>query len=94
MEAFITKQEAKLYKALQLLIHNSVDSIGLPKRATVKQLQKANKVLTDYENYERSVRAKAKTDDVETKDHWEYLKSQTGGVRPKGVIPGYMRQSR
>jgi hypothetical protein len=94
MEAFITKQEAKLYKALQLLIHNSVDSIGLPKRATVKQLQKANKVLTDYENYERSVRAKVKTDDVETKDHWEHLKSQTGGVRPKGVIPGYMRQSR
>lgn len=30
----------------------------------------------------------------EDKDHWEHLKSQTGGVRPKGVIPGFMRHLR
>ena len=53
MEAFTTKQEEKLFKALQTLLINSVDSVGLPKKATAKQLHMANKALTDYENYER-----------------------------------------
>jgi hypothetical protein len=60
MEAFTTKQEEKLFRALQTLLSNSVDSIGLPKKATVKQLHRANKALTDYENYEQNYRAKAK----------------------------------
>lgn len=53
MENFITKQEGKLYKALQNLLHNSVDKMGIPKRATVKQLTKAQKALLEYDEYER-----------------------------------------
>jgi len=59
MEAFTTKQEEKLFRALQKLLYNSVDGIGMPKQATIKQLHKANQALTDYENYERKYRAKA-----------------------------------
>ena len=59
MEAFITKQEEKLYRALELLLHNSVDGVGLPKKATVKQLYKAQQALTNYEKYERKNRALA-----------------------------------
>lgn len=50
MKNFATKQEQKLFIALQTLLHNSVDRIGLPKKATVKQLMKAKKALTDYAN--------------------------------------------
>lgn len=60
MEAFITKQEKKLYKALQTLLTHSVDSIGLPKKATSKQLYKASKALNDYDKYQREHRAQAK----------------------------------
>jgi hypothetical protein len=55
MEAFVTKQEGKLFRALELLLHNSVDAIGLPKKATAKQLHKAQQALFDYENYARKV---------------------------------------
>lgn len=51
MEGFTTKQEGKLFRALQTLLGNSVDKIGLPKRATAKQLLKARQALTDYENF-------------------------------------------
>ena len=60
MEGFVTKQEEKLFKALDKLLCNNIDSIGLPKKATVNQLREAQKALTNYENYERSYRAKAK----------------------------------
>lgn len=50
-ESHTTKQEAKLYKALQTLLHNSVDNFGTPKLASVKQLKKAYKALTDYDNF-------------------------------------------
>lgn len=51
MEGFHTKQEQKLFRALQEILHHSVDRIGIPKAATVKQLRKAQLALTDYENY-------------------------------------------
>lgn len=60
MEAFVTKQEEKLFKALDKLLCNNIDSIGLPKKATVKQLREAQKALTNYENYQRDYWAKAK----------------------------------
>lgn len=59
MEDFTTKQEAKLFKALQTLLHNSVDRIGLPKKATAKQLMKAKQALIDYENFEKRYRVLA-----------------------------------
>lgn len=57
MEGFATKQEEKLFRALQSLLHNSVDKIGLPKKATIKQLMKAKRALTDYENFNKQHRA-------------------------------------
>lgn len=45
--------EEKLYKALKTIIHNSVDNIGLPKKATVKQLLAAKKVANDFEKEEK-----------------------------------------
>ncbi len=59
MEAFITKQEGKLFRALETLLTNSVDKVGLPKKATTKQLHKAQKALFNYEKYERENRALA-----------------------------------
>ncbi len=59
MEDFTTKQEAKLFRALETLLTNSVDRIGLPKKATVKQLMKAKQALTDYENFKKRYRALA-----------------------------------
>lgn len=56
MEQFITKQEEKLFRALQTLLHHSVDSIGHPKKATIKQIHKATRALYDYEKYERNYR--------------------------------------
>ena len=53
MENYTTTQEIKLFRALQTLLHNSVDRIGLPKKATAKQLMKAKQALTDYENFEK-----------------------------------------
>lgn len=53
MEKFITKQEGKLYRALETLLNNSVDNDGLPKKATPKQLGKAQKALSEYNEYER-----------------------------------------
>jgi len=53
MEGFITKQEGKLYKALNKLISDSVDDKGSPQKVTVEQLREAQKALTNYENYER-----------------------------------------
>lgn len=47
------KQEIKLYKALRLLLHNSVAITGYPKKATVIQLRKAQKVLTAYEKQQK-----------------------------------------
>jgi hypothetical protein len=60
MENFGTKREEKLYRALQKLLHNSVDMFGEPKRATVKQLKSAKQALTDYDNYESAKRLKEK----------------------------------
>ena len=59
MEAFITKQEGKLFRALETLLTNSIDNVGLPKKATAKQLHKAQQALFDYERYERKNRALA-----------------------------------
>ena len=60
MEGFVTKQEEKLYRALDRLLCNSIDGGGYPKKATVKQLREADKALTKYRDYERKQRAKAK----------------------------------
>lgn len=58
MQGFVTKQEEKLFKALDKLLCNNINSIGLPKKATVKQLKEAQKALNNYENYERRYQAK------------------------------------
>lgn len=58
MEFFVTKQEEKLFRALEKLLTNCIDNVGMPKRPTAKQLHKASKALTDYENYAREKRAK------------------------------------
>ena len=54
MEKFVTKQEEKLFRALQTLIGNCVDSIGFPKKPTVTQLKKAGDALRNYEKYEQA----------------------------------------
>lgn len=59
MEKFITKQEGKLFRALQQLLNNSIDAFGSPKKATPKQLKKATDALFAYEAYERDNRAKS-----------------------------------
>lgn len=46
---FKTKQEEKLFLALQKLIRNCVDTIGIPKTPTIKQLRSAQDVLFKYE---------------------------------------------
>lgn len=53
MEQFITKQEAKLYAALDKLICNAISNDGVPKKPTAKQLFAAKKALTNYDKYER-----------------------------------------
>jgi len=55
MEGFVTKQEEKLFRALQTLLGNCVDSVGLPKRPTAKQLKKADETLTKYEHYANEI---------------------------------------
>ncbi len=59
MEGFTTKQEKKLYRAFETLLTNSVDFTGLPKKATIKQLRKAQDALFSYEDYIRKNRDKA-----------------------------------
>lgn len=45
---FKTKQEEKLFYALNELIAHCVDSIGLPKKPTTKQIKAALDVLTKF----------------------------------------------
>ncbi len=56
MEAFTTKQEGKLFKALEKLLSHSIDYDGSPKKATIKQLYKAQDALNNYLKYEKENR--------------------------------------
>jgi hypothetical protein len=60
MEGFTTKQEEKLYRALQVLLHNSVDNTGRLKKVTPIQFMKASKALHNYEKYARVYRDRFK----------------------------------
>lgn len=53
MEQFVTKQEQKLYNALNKLLYNCIDMMGNAKKPTFKQLISAKKALTNYEKYEK-----------------------------------------
>ena len=50
-----TKQEGLLYKALQTLLHHSVDKTGRPKKATVKQLRAAGQALTNFDKHSKAI---------------------------------------
>lgn len=52
----MNQEDEKLYRALKGLIVNCVDRIGLPKKPTVKQLQKAIDAINKYERV-RNARA-------------------------------------
>ena len=62
MEDFVTKQEGKLYKALQTLISNCVigsgEDIGRAKKPTIIQLRNASQAIYNYESYKRNFRKK------------------------------------
>jgi hypothetical protein len=78
MEGFVTKQEEKLYRALQKLIENCITGTGLPKKPTAKQLRTAGDVLTKYEKYSNKVLVTKVKTDAPTK--WQlankFLKTQ------------------
>ena len=47
--------EQKLRDAFNELLKNSIDSIGLPKKATIKQLKKAVSALSEWDKHIKSL---------------------------------------
>ncbi len=80
MEQFTTKQEEKLYRALQTLLASSITKKGLPKKASAAHLKKATKALSDYEKHQRNkgIQLEHRYSGHRSKEFWEVVNSLKG----------------